>query len=497
MAARDPSTSSTEIDTLARLHGELQAAMQRINELETEVAELKKQQAGLSKPAKVEEPFSLRSEEKRQEDRGQKRRFKESRRRRRGRIANEEKIRNAERTEAVYPSGIPHEQCRLSHVRVVWRLENNRAVRVAYQIFRGPKKQYGIIPGVLGRSEFGLEIVITLAYLVHMMGLSFDKVCAVMGFLQDLKLSKSQADALLRQLAGAWSEEFEILCTLLANSLVVHADETSWSLHSVWALLSEKARLLVFGVHKDAATLQEFLDPETFEGLLVSDDAAVYANFTSAQKCWAHLLRKAIKLTLLDAQNENYRVFADGLLEIFHEANRIQRDKRLSDAGRRRKVDALVDEVFELCGPVWFEDPPPDGPDHDRRLLAVEVMRLALREELFAFVTTPAATQPNGASKAIDGTNNEAERTLRNPAQARTTGRTSKTSAGARRTSILTSVLESLRLYLPTYTLKTVIDEIKGWQETGRSCFRALMERLKLSLPDHSVLERVQPLPSG
>ena len=57
---------------------------------------------------------------------------------------------------------------------------------------------------------------------------------------------------LLQQLSRHWQNEFEVLCTLLANSLVVHADETSWSINSVWAFLSEKARVLFFGVHKDA-----------------------------------------------------------------------------------------------------------------------------------------------------------------------------------------------------------------------------------------------------
>jgi hypothetical protein len=33
--------------------------------------------------------------------------------------------------------------------------------------------------------------------------------------------------------------------------------------------------------------------------MVISDDAAVYANFTQSQKCWAHFLRKAIKLTLM------------------------------------------------------------------------------------------------------------------------------------------------------------------------------------------------------
>jgi transposase len=74
-------------------------------------------------------------------------------------------------------------------------------------------------------------------------------------------------------------------------------------LNSVWAFLSEKARVVLFGVHKDAGTLQRILDPASFAGILISDDAAVYAHFTRAQKCWAHLPREAIKLTLQDPNN--------------------------------------------------------------------------------------------------------------------------------------------------------------------------------------------------
>jgi len=35
----------------------------------------------------------------------------------------------------------------------------------------------------------------------------------------------------------------------------VHSDETGWSINSVWAFLSEKVRVLFFGVHKNADTL--------------------------------------------------------------------------------------------------------------------------------------------------------------------------------------------------------------------------------------------------
>jgi hypothetical protein len=280
--------------------------------------------------------------------------------------------------------------------------------------------------------------------------------------------------------------------------LVVHTDETSWSLNSVWAFLSEKARLLFFGVHKDAATLKQILDPATFAGIVCSDDAAVYANFTKAQKCWAHLLRKAIKLTRQEPNNLEFRRFTDRLLEIYGTACRVQHDGRLGDAGRTRKIAALDDELLDLCGPMWFADLPPlEGPDNDYRRLVNEVMRLALAQELFTFVRVEPGEQPNGVIPPVGATNNAAERILRSPAEARKTGRTNKTLDGARRQTILTSVLESLRLYLSTFSLVSVLAEMDRWIENGRSCFTELLEKLKLPSPQQSVLDQVLPSPSG
>src|SRR5207244_2026638 len=336
---------------------------------------------------------------------------------RRGRIRTADKVARAERTEEVYPDGVERSDCWLSHTRPIWRLEQGRAVLVAYRVYRGPNDQYGKIPGVLGRSEFALEIVVAIAFQVYVVGLSFDKVCLVLHFFQNLKLSKSQADSLLHQLARHWHKEFDVLCTLLANSLVVHTDETSWSLNSVWAFLSEKA----------------------------------------------------------------------GLLEIYRAACRVQRDGRLGDAGRARKVAALEDEILELCSPLWFAELPPlQGLENDYRLLVNEIMRLLLAEELFTFVTARPVEQPNGEMQTVGGTNNEADRTLRKPAAARKTGRTNKTVPGARRQTILTSVLESLRLYLSSFTLSGVIAEVRGWLATGRSCFEELREQLGLARPTQS-----------
>lgn len=456
---------------------ELETARNRIEQLEKRI--------GGGPTQKLDQPFSMKAEEKRQAARGRKH-TKKPRPLRRGRLRTAEKLARAQREENVFPEGLDPRQCKHSHSRPVWRLEGGRAVLVAYHVFRGPGNQFGKIPGALGRSEFGIEIAIAIAYQVYILGLSFDKVCAVMGFFQDMKLSKSQADALLHRLARQWEGEFETLCTLLAHSAVVHADETGWSINSVWAFLSEQVRVLLFGVHKDGDTLEAVLDRTTFDGVLVSDDAAVYANFSKAQKCWAHLIRKAIKLTLQAPDNAEYREFADALLALYHKACRIQRDGRLGDAGRRRKVALLDDELLALCAGRWFDETPtPDEIENAYRCLVGELMRLMLGRELFTFLL----------EAGVDGTNNEAERELRPAALARETGRANKTLRGARRQSIVHSVLESLRKQLSQFTLATVVAEVLRWSRVGQSCFAALTQSQGLTLRSKSVLEAVLPMP--
>lgn len=344
------------VELVVTLSRQLQEAKQRIEDLERKLGGLP--------TAKVAEPFSVKSEERRQEARGKKQRPR-NQSRRRGRIKTADKLAMAARTEKIFPVGVPPEDCCLSHKRVVWRLENGQAVLVAYEVDRGPKNQYGKIPGVLGRSEFGIEIVLAIAYQVYVVGLSFDKVCLLMNF-------------------------------------------------------------------------------------------------------------------------------------FYRTACRVQQDKRLSPAGREQRVGDLEDEILELCLDVWAAElPPGEGPADDYRLLTNELMRLMLAKELFTFVTVAAVKTPRGTEMPVAGTNNEAERTLRGAAQARKTGRTSKTLRGARRQTVIMSVLESLRVHLATFTLSGVIDEVRQWCDAGQSCFAKLLKKLKLPPPTKSALDLLLPAPSG
>ncbi len=111
------------VDLVVSLQRKLQGAKLRIEELEKKL--------GGSPTVKIDEPFSLREEERRQEARGKKPQKKRNRPLRRGRVTTAEKIARAERTEKVFPTGVAENDCKLSHTRPMWRLEEGRAVLVA------------------------------------------------------------------------------------------------------------------------------------------------------------------------------------------------------------------------------------------------------------------------------------------------------------------------------------------------------------------------------
>ena len=469
--------------SIAQLQQTVRDQQQVIDELRREKDRLRQQLSdrdGQHPTQRLDEEYSLEAEDKRSGRKGR-RKQKSSRR---GRRTTEEKLARADRHEDVYPEDVPPDDCTLHSSRVVWRVENGQAVLVGYHVYRGPGGEVPTIPGTLGRSEYGIEISVALTFLVFIVRLSMDKVCQQFEFFWGLKLAKSQADALLNRLAREWEPEFDTLCTLLANSAVVHADETGWSINSVWAFLSEQARIILFGVHKDGATLATLLPKDLFGGVLVSDDAAVYRDFTLAQKCWAHLLRKAIRLTLLQPDNGEYRTFLTGLLALYRKACRLKQDRRLKPSTRERKALSLEDDLWALCGSRFEDDTPPaTDAEHDFINLVNELLRLMESEELFTFVT----------HAAVPGTNNESERTLRDAASDRKTGRTSRTLRGARRRTVLTSVLESLRLSLPSFTLRHVVDEVAAWLLHGRSRFQQLRETWNLPPPERSPLDALLP----
>jgi len=71
----------------------------------------------------------------------------------------------------------------------------------------------------------------------------------------------------------------------------------------------------------------------------------------------------------------------------------------------------------------------------------------------------------------IDSTNNQSERDLRNEAQARKAGHTSKTEKGAKRRSTILSVFGALNRRMEQFTLANILDVVFEAYARGISLF--------------------------
>jgi transposase len=255
---------------IQHLYAEVEHLKQRLAHYEPEVrSETSSRERDRPTPSAS---YSLQAEQRRR----QRRRRKKSP----GRRPTELKFADVHHVEDIYPADVPHADCRLLRERAVWRLRDNRAVLVGYRLFGRPGGPEPAIPGLTPRCEYGIEILVVLAFLVYVIGVSLAKACAVLAFFCHLPLSRSQADALLRQLARHWQGQFDILCDLIAHAAVVYMDETGWKVGlegcALWTFASASQRVFLFGCHKDAATLDAMLPPDVFGGIAVSDDAARY-----------------------------------------------------------------------------------------------------------------------------------------------------------------------------------------------------------------------------
>ena len=454
-------------ETIAR-----QAA--RIQQLKAEIEHLKTLLTGkaASKTAKkpqFSENYSLDRMHR------QKKRHKDST----GRRGNDAKQDMIEDQQKVYWPDADQDACICRRRQFAWRIVDGKAVYVCYHIYALPdSKELPLPPGLrTSRSEFGIEIILILAFLHYWIGVSIDHAREIMQFFTGLELSKSQADSLLSQLAADWDEQYDTIAELIALSIIVYIDETAWKVgkHScyTWAFSTAMYVLFRCGVGRGKTEAEEVLGA-FFAGIGVTDDYHAYTHlFRQHQLCWAHLLRKAIKLALQHPDEKLYTRFLDELCGIYQRAVRYREDRRLS-VGRREKVCELQERIRSLCTRHGETIDEKAMADHEATFLRLQNELVDNLACLFVFVEHP----------NVEPTNNRSERTVRHEAEIRKGGRTSKTPAGAKRRSVIMTVLASLRTRFPRFTLSHLLSEVQQWFMQGSSIFeRELAEWQKANAP--------------
>jgi hypothetical protein len=477
---------------------QLRQQAERIRKLEEEIARLKELlgKKAAAKSAKTPN-FSLDRNKKRQLNKN----AKPSRKR--GRKQQQSKLGRVTEEYKVYPEDVDPQECVLRRSQFAWRIVDGKAIYVAYHIHDRPDAKQLPLPAGLRntRSEFGIEIILILAFLHYWIGVSLDHACQIMNFFTGLPLPKSQAESLLAQLAKDWNEQYDTIAELIALQMIVYIDETGWKVGDkscyTWVFSTAMHVLYRCGVSRKKEEAAEVLG-ENFPGIGVTDDYAAYKSmFSQHQLCWAHLIRKAIKLALQHPDQQEYAHFLDQLCAIYDDAKRLRDAHAVqtadeTPAGRAscsNELNSLVADlqarIKTLCDRHEETIVKPDvKTDQDNPSVVstakhVETFILLQRELmnnldcLFVFVEHP----------AVEPTNNRSERNVRREAEIRKGARTNKTAVGAKRRSIIVTVLASLQTRIEKFTLANLLAEVTSWLEMGISLFDQELHAIQANPP--------------
>jgi hypothetical protein len=147
-----------------------------------------------------------------------------------GRRPQESKLELVEDYVDLYEAGVEPSACVERRRQYVWRIIDGKARYICYRLFAQPEsKQLPTIAGVrTSLSEYGLEIILIVAFLHYWVGISIDHACGVVQFFTGLALTKSQANSLLEQLSHDWQAQYDVIAELLAYQMVIYIDETGW-----------------------------------------------------------------------------------------------------------------------------------------------------------------------------------------------------------------------------------------------------------------------------
>lgn len=390
-----------------------------------------------------------------------------------GRIPFAEKLKTVEFEKDVYPKDVDPKDCRLVSRRIVTHLHDGHKEIWLYHIYRKKSSAArGKLPDVFGKSEYGVEVIVAIAFLVYGLGITHAATCQILGFFCGIEMKKAEINSLLNQLSKSWKKEFETISDLIALSLFVHIDESGWKIGKkncyTWIFRSLMHTLLLYGEKRDESVLDRILPRDFFKGIGITDCYKIYEKrFTAAQKCWAHFLRKAIKLMLLYPEKKQYHVFFKDLYGIFTEAKELK-----EKSGKIEGIEKLEEKIKKICTEVERKLHKDTAKD-EREFVNLQKNLMRNIKDLFTFVLI----------EGVDPTNNYGEQGLRHVARSRNNYQTSKTKKGADRHSIIASVLFSLKQNLKEFTLKSVTKEAIKWKTEGQSLFDRQLKLAKALSP--------------
>lgn len=304
------------------------------------------------------------------------------------------------------------------------------------------KKWKSAIPLPSARCVIGVKLRKYVSYLSIINRLSHEQIQSFIQDIHQINVSQGEIQKILEKESVKLRPEFERLKKRIRKQQAQHYDETSWKVvkgkqgNFAWIMTGTETKEAVFllGKSRGGGNMKK-LNPKTDIG--ITDDYGVYRNqFKHHQLCWAHLFRKFRDLSESDVLNEKQKEIClqnyENVSFIYEKLKRTLETKFEYENARKYFLRKLT----ELSKPKSNDL---------SKMKTIKESLFKNKEKYLTCLRFPGIVPPD---------NNKAERGLRHLVIKRKISYGSKTDKGAETTSILASVLLSLKWMNPDNFIK-------------------------------------------
>ncbi len=283
-----------------------------------------------------------------------------------------------------------------------------------------------------------------ICYLSIILRLSHRQIENHIEDIHEINISQGEIQKILEKESVKLRPEFERLKNRVQKQTAQHYDETTWKVakgkqgNFAWIMTGTETNEAVFllGQSRGGGNMKK-LNPKTEIG--ITDDYGVYRNqFKHHQLCWAHLFRKFRDLSESDVLSEKQREIC---LKNYQEVSSIYNNLKLTLQAKfeyEKTNKYFLRKLTELSKP---------NSNNLSKMKTVKESLFKNREKYLTCLRFPGIVPPD---------NNKAERGLRHLVIKRKISYGSKTDKGSETTSVLASVLLSLKWMNPDNFIKNI-----------------------------------------
>lgn len=283
----------------------------------------------------------------------------------------------------------------------------------------------------LKNSQLGLRLIVFTAWLHYLVGVSVSNIVKLLKVVSHFKVTPGGLTQAWKNLALHLEPIYEEIGKTVADSAVLHGDETGHRIngvtHWLWAFATKSFCYYVIDRSRGSPVVQKVLG-KIFNGILVCDFWGAYNRLCALakQRCFYHLFTELVKVDKKNASPQ-WKAFRKKLCRLLRDAVRLsERKKKLSKSDFEHRKHRLYQRLDLLL--VMQSN------DKDVKRLLKRLRRH--RDELFTFLEYD----------NVSPYNNHGEQQMRRPAIVRKISQQNRSKRGAKVQAILLTLFQSAQL---------------------------------------------------